>query len=144
MAAEPSRSPIAPRTTLATPADERELERVRRKFRSAGGNGSRRKGAAAEHEVAAIVRAHGWPGARRTADGRSQDGRGDIAGGPHGVHLEVRRRERAEIWSWLEDAERAAAPGEVPTVVFRRSRSGWYAAVPFDELLALLRLREAA
>lgn len=103
----------------------------------------RRKGKAGELEVVALCRAAGWHDACRTHDGRTQRGRGDIALGPGGVHFEVRRRETACIWAWLEDAEREAAPTELPVVAFRRSRSGWYAALPLDELLALLRLREA-
>jgi hypothetical protein len=129
---------------LATPAEERELDRLRRKFPSPGGNGSRRKGADGEREVVAILHASGWPDARRTADGRSQAGRGDVAGGPAGIHLEVRRRERAELWAWLADAEQGAAAGETPVVVFRRSRSSWWAALPLEELLAPLRAREGA
>ena len=32
----------------------------------------------------------------------------------------------------------------VPVVAFRRNRSGWYAALPFDDLAALLELRHSA
>jgi hypothetical protein len=135
---------LNPGERLGTPADERELERLRGKFPSAGGNGSRRKGADGELEVCAILRVSGWPDARRTADGRSQAGRGDIADGPAGVHWEVRRRERAEIWQWLADAEKGSGTGSFPVVAFRRSRSGWWAALPLDELLPLLRAREGA
>jgi hypothetical protein len=133
---------VSAREQLATPAQEREIERIRQKFRSAGGDGARRKGVDGEHEVVAILRNAGWPAARRTADGRSQAGRGDVAGGPADVHFEIRRRERAELWAWLADAERGAGADELPLLVFRRSRSRWYAALPLDELLALLWLRE--
>lgn len=124
---------------VATAAQEAELHRLRRKFPPPGGGGSRHKGADGEREVVAIVRASGWPDARRTSDGRSQAGRGDISGGPAGFHLEVRRRERADIWRWLADAEQASGDGTTPVVVFRRSRSGWWAALPLQELLPLLR-----
>ena len=98
----------------------------------------RRKGKTGELEVVRILHEHGWTDAKRSSDGRSQVERGDIADGPEGVHLEVRRRETAAIWAWLAQAEREARPGDMPVVVFRRSRSAWMAALPFDLLLALL------
>jgi Holliday junction resolvase len=98
----------------------------------------RRKGKEGELEVVRILRDHGWPQAERTARGVSQDGRGDIANGPLQAHLEVRRRERINIWGCLEDAERGAAEGETPMLVFRRSRGRWYVALPLEELLPLL------
>jgi hypothetical protein len=104
----------------------------------------RRKGANGEREVVAIVRNAGWPDAVRTSDGRAQAGRGDVAGGPAGCTFEIRRTERLNVWQGLEDAERHAAHGELPILAFRRSRGGWYAALPLERLLALLRGREAA
>lgn len=98
----------------------------------------RRKGANAEREVVRLLRAHGWPEAKRTSDGASQGQRGDIAGGPLDVHLEVRRRETINIWACLAQAERDARDDHLPVVVFRRSRSRWYAALPLDALLDLL------
>jgi hypothetical protein len=108
------------------------------------GRPERRKGKIGELEVVALCRAAGWPDACRTHDGRAQSGRGDLALGPEGVCFEVRRQERFNIWRALEDAERQAGELELPVVAFRRSRSGWYAALELDELLALLQLREAA
>ena len=102
----------------------------------------RAKGARGELEVVQILKAHGWLDAKRTSDGRAQIERGDIADGPEGVHLEVRRRETTAIWAWLLQAEREARPSETPVVVFRRSRSGWYACLGLDELLGLLAERE--
>jgi hypothetical protein len=104
----------------------------------------RRKGAAGELEVVGLVQAAGWPLARRTHDGREQARRGDIANGPAGVHLEVKRTERADVWGWWAQATADAGDGVAPVVAFRRSRSDWLAIVEFDELLALLALRERA
>jgi len=103
----------------------------------------RRKGADGELEVARILRAHSWPEAKRTSDGRVQVERGDIGDGPAGVHLAVRRRETVSIWAWLAQAAREARAGNAPVVVFRRNRSRWYAAVELDYLLDLLAERDA-
>ena len=99
----------------------------------------RRKGKEGELEVVKILHEHGWTDAKRSSDGRSQVERGDIADGPTFVHFEVRRRETVNIWACLAKAELEAKAGDIPVVAFRRSRSAWYAALPLDLLLGLLR-----
>lgn len=103
----------------------------------------RSKGNRAEREIIDLLRALGWTGARRNFQSGGQGG-GDVIGGPADVHLEVKHRERAEIWTWIQQAEDEARPTDLPLVAFRRNRSQWYAAVPLEELLALLALRERA
>ena len=103
---------------------------------------SRRKGGNGEREVVDLLRAHGWPHARRVFDSGSAGG-GDVQG-PPGVVFEVKRTERLRIHEALEQAAAGCQPHELPVVAFRRSRGRWYAALELDELLALLRLREAA
>lgn len=98
----------------------------------------RRKGKVGELEVVHLLHEHGWHDAKRSADGRSQDQRGDIADGPLDVHIEVRRRESLNIWACLAQAQAEAQDGHTPVVAFRRSRSNWYAALPLDALLSLL------
>lgn len=102
----------------------------------------RRKGARGELEVVQMARAAGFLDAARTSDGRSQIGRGDVAGVP-GVHIEVRRREAWALRAWLEQAEHEAHEHDLPVVAFRRNNGPWYAALPLDELLALLKHRDA-
>ena len=98
----------------------------------------RRKGANGELEVVKILRAHGWTAAKRTSDGRHQRQRGDIANGPPGIHWEVRRRERIDIWASAAQAEAEARGGEIPVLAFRRSRTGWRVCLPLAALLTLL------
>jgi hypothetical protein len=100
------------------------------------------KGNAGEREVVDLLHAHGWTRAYRNFGSGSQGG-GDIIGGPVGLHIEVKRQERCTIWEWIAQAEGDARPTDIPAVVFRRNRCGWYACVPLDELLALLQLRES-
>ncbi len=102
----------------------------------------RRKGAKAEIEIVGILRAAGWGRARRTHDGRDQAGRGDVAHGPAGVHLEVKRQERLNVPAAVRQAVADADPLDLPVVVHRPNRCGWMATLPLDELLALLALRE--
>ena len=70
----------------------------------------RRKGANGELEVVKLLHAHGWTDAKRSSDGRSQNERGDVADGPTGVHLEVRRRETVNVWACLRQG-RARSQG---------------------------------
>lgn len=110
------------------------------------GSRERRRGARGENEVVKHLRAHGWNDAERSHDGRTQDGPdgGDIRHGPEGVSIEIKYQERAAIWAWLEQAEHDAGPTRIPIVAFRRNNSAWYACLPLDELLALVRFREQA
>lgn len=103
----------------------------------------RSKGNRAEREIIDMLRAMGWKGARRNFQSGGQGG-GDIIGGPADVHIEVKHRERCAIWEWIFQAESEARPTDVPAVIFRRNRSGWYAAIPADEYFALVRMRESA
>jgi hypothetical protein len=110
--------------------------------RESGVRTERRKGAAGEREAIALIREAGWPHARRTSDGRGQAGRGDIAGGPAGCHIEVKRQERLNVPAALSQVRADADPLDVPILVHRPSRAPWMATVPLSDLLALLALRE--
>lgn len=102
----------------------------------------RTKGAAAEREVVAIFREHGWPKAKRTSDGRAQVGRGDIADGPVGCHFEVKRHERLSVPAAFDQVREDADPADWPVLVHRPSRHVWMATVPLVDLLELLAMRE--
>lgn len=102
----------------------------------------RTKGASFERDVAGALRDHGWPHARRTSDGRGQTGRGDIAGGPRGVHIECKRQERLNVPAALDQVIRDADPLDIPVLVHRPSRHVVMATLPLDDLLPLLALKE--
>lgn len=89
-----------------------------------------------------MLRAAGWTSARRNFASGGQGG-ADVINGPPGTSIEVKRCETVRIWQWIAQCEAAASPTEIPIVMFRRNRSQWYAVLPTDELLALLKLRES-
>lgn len=101
------------------------------------GRASREKGRRGEQEVARLLRDAGFPVDRVPNSGGLRV-KGDLTG-LQGFHLEVKRAERANIWAWLEQAGSEAADGDTPLLVFRRSRSGWHAALPLEDLIELLR-----
>ena len=102
----------------------------------------RMKGAVAEREVCRILHEHGWPDARRTHDGREQAQRGDVANGPAGVHLELKRHERLNVPKAFDQLLADCPTGVLPVLVHRPSRHAWMATLELGELLALLALRE--
>lgn len=103
---------------------------------------SRTKGAGFEREVQDLARKHGFIQARRAFASGARGGC-DLTGVP-GVAFECKRAERVELRSWWRQAVDGAAPGEVPVVALRWNHGPALAVLPLDELLALLRLREAA
>ena len=103
---------------------------------------SRAKGARGEREVVRILRAHGWPNAHRTSDGRTQSARGDIAGGPPGVHLECKLVSKLNVPKALDQLIADARPCDIPVLVHRPSRHEWSATLSLEDLLVLLQLRE--
>lgn len=102
----------------------------------------RRKGAEAEREIVNILKTAGWPRAERTSNGREQSGRCDIAHGPEGVAIEVKRHERLNVPGALDQLTSDCDPLDVPVLVHRPSRHEWMATLPLSELLPLLQLRE--
>lgn len=108
-----------------------------RKGQSSAGRRSRRKGAVGERELAAVLRSHGFTGAKR---GQQRSGleQADVVDGPKGWHLECKRVERLNVFEAFRQATRDAPPGTVPMVATRRSGEEWLAVVELDVLLALI------
>lgn len=102
---------------------------------------SRRRGGQGEREVVEVAKAHGFDQARRNFGSGAQGG-GDITGIP-GCAVEVKYQEALNIWKALAQCENDARPTDTPIVAFRRNAGGWYAALPLDDLMALLVVREA-
>ena len=108
------------------------------------GRMSREKGARGEREVIDQLHAHGWPHAHRNFASGSRGG-SDIARGPAGVALEIKRTEALRLRdTWKQATEDAAQRGDVPVIAHRWNGGEWLAVLPLDELLALLAHRERA
>lgn len=83
-----------------------------------------------------ILREHGYPVERGGTQSYGQ--RPDLYG-LDGVHMEIKRAERAQIWDWMEQSQRDAQRfGDgAPTVIFRRSRSEWLVCMRLTDWLTL-------
>ncbi len=97
---------------------------------------SRDKGSRGEREVADRFRAAGFPCARTPNSGAMQ-WKGDVNGVPF-CHIEVKRQERIQIVDWSEQAEADCPNGDMPLVVWRRSRDDWRVTLPLDDFIELL------
>lgn len=97
---------------------------------------SRDKGANGEREVVSILRERGFD-AKRSFYQIAGD-REDVTGMP-GYAIEVKRTERLELWSALDQAAKAAdATQTKPLLAFRRNRTDWQVALPLADFLDLM------
>jgi hypothetical protein len=103
---------------------------------------SRRKGKRGELEFIQCHLAPYWPSAKRNLDQFGDDKRDCVE--VAGVHWQIKRVEKLNIWAALDQATGEAAAHDTPVVAFRRNRSRWFCALEADELIPLLRLRELA
>lgn len=100
------------------------------------GSKSVQKGANGEREVMAILRDHGYPVERGGTQSYGQ--RPDLYG-LDGVHLEIKRSERAQIWEWMKQSQEDAKRFQdgAATVIFRRNRSEWLICMTLTDWLKL-------
>lgn len=88
--------------------------------------------------MAAILRKHGWAGARRGQQFAGGADSPDVVGGPDGWHLEVKLVEALNFWqAFLRAGEEG--DGARPMLVTRRNGTRWAAMVDFEVLLTLIR-----
>lgn len=101
---------------------------------------SRAKGAAAERELANILKERGYD-ARR---GQQFSGLGgdDVVGLP-GFHVECKRVQAGNLYTWLDQSVRDAAGLATPIVVHRRNGREWVAILRLNDFLDLLENKRA-
>ena len=96
----------------------------------------RRRGAAAERELAAIL--SDWLGvAVKRNLGQSREGGDDITTGR--VRWEVKRHERLQVMAWCKQVEAASGPRDIPVVAFRQDGEEWRVVMRLRDVLPLLR-----
>lgn len=97
---------------------------------------SRAKGAAAERELANILKEKGYD-ARRGQQFHGGGDSPDVVGLP-GYHIEAKRVEAFALYPALDQASRDASPGRTPIVVHRRNGREWVVVIRLEDFLALL------
>ena len=103
---------------------------------------SRSKGATGEREVASILRGYGYKKARRGQQYCGSNGDADVVGLP-GIHIEVKRRERLNIYDAIDQAKRDRKPEELPAVFHRKNHCEWLVTMTLEDWMQLYREWEA-
>ncbi len=88
------------------------------------GAAERRKGKVAELEVAALLKAHGFPDELARNLSQAQPGGSVIDLKGTQLVLQVKRRESLALASWLRQT-REGADGGIPCVAYRKNRTPW-------------------
>ena len=105
------------------------------------GRMSREKGKRGEREFAAVCRANGYDGKRGVQYHGGPDSP-DVTGLP-GIHLEVKRTERLELYGAMAQAVADAGPNELPAVAHRRNHCDWLIIMRANDWFQLFREWEA-
>ncbi len=93
---------------------------------------SKRKGANGERELSNILKKHGYDCRRsQQFNGYAPDGQPDVIG-LDGIHIEVKRVERLNIDTAMEQAIRDCQD-DIPTVWHRRNRKPWYVTMRLED-----------
>lgn len=101
---------------------------------------SKDKGRRGERQVAQILREAGFKDAKRGQQFSAANGDADVIDALPGVWLEVKYRERLNIYEAMEQAQRDAKGIDIPWVVHRKNNKPWLCTMTFEEAILLYRL----
>lgn len=99
------------------------------------GKMSREKGKAGEREVAKLFQHYGIE-AKRGCQFRGGPDSPDVMGVP-GLHIEVKRTERLNLYDAMEQCWNDAEGYDVPVVIHRRNGKPWIVAMGFDDFMRI-------
>jgi len=102
------------------------------------GSMSRRKGAAGEREAASALNEVLGTHLHRGRQYHGGPDSPDLAGDMPGLHIEVKRVERLALYPAMYQAQRDAAPDQVPVVMHRANNRPWLIVVEVVDLIRLL------
>lgn len=92
---------------------------------------SREKGKRGEREFALTMREHGYD-TRRGQQFSGANGDADVVGLP-GIHCEVKRNERLNVYDAIAQAKHDARDGELPCVFWRKNNCKWLVSMELDD-----------
>lgn len=103
---------------------------------------SKSKGKRGELEWARVCNDHGYK-CRRTAQYCGNTGEASDVVGLPGIHQEVKRTERLDLYGAMLQAVHDARTGEIPIVAHRRNDHKWLVIMEADSFFELYRVWEA-
>lgn len=101
---------------------------------------SRNKGAVGERELAAKLREYGY-NCRRGQQYSGANGDADVVGLP-GIHIEVKRVEKLNLYDAMAQSVRDAKAGEIPTVFHRKNNKEWLVTLRMDDFMKMYKAME--
>jgi len=104
---------------------------------------SRAKGKRGELEVAEFLRALGYEAAR-SQQYNGRDGGADVVCSIAGMHIEVKRTERLQPYTFMQQAVRDAKNNAVPTVWMRSNNREWLLTIRAMDMFRFAEMLHAA
>jgi len=101
------------------------------------------KGKKGEREWSNFLKDHGYEEARRGQQFKGGGDSPDVVGLP-GIHQEVKRVEKLQLWPSIEQSERDAAEDEIPIVVHRPNRRPWIVIMNAEDFLDIYNMARCA
>lgn len=99
---------------------------------------SKQKGNQGEREFAKLLQKHGYE-ARRGQQFCGLNGEPDVVSSLTGYHFEIKRVEKLNIYTAVEQSKRDARDGERPIVAHRRNRKEWLITMPADVFFEMVK-----
>jgi Holliday junction resolvase len=99
---------------------------------------SREKGKRGELEAAHFLTDQGFPARRGQQFSGSPDSPDLICESLPGIHFEVKRVQRTDLYAWIVQAK-ADAGGKMPVVLHRKNDSRWLVILDAEDFLSLIR-----
>lgn len=97
---------------------------------------SKMKGKAGELELCRKLKEHGFDVRRSVQyNGKADEGQADLIG-LKGIHIEVKRTEKLNLYEAIGQAKRDSKEG-LPTVFHRRNNCEWLVIMPLDDWIKL-------
>ena len=97
---------------------------------------SREKGAQFERDLAKYLRDRGYD-SRRGQQYCGTSGDADVVGLP-GIHIEAKRREKMELYTWMAQAVRdSEGTGDIPVVIHKQSRKDILVTMRLDDFMKI-------
>lgn len=100
---------------------------------------SKQKGKRGELEFCKVMKSHGYE-CKRTVqyNGKAEDGQADVKG-LDGIHAEIKRVEKLNIYNAMAQAIHDAKDGELPTVFHRKNNCEWLVTMKLEDWVKLYR-----
>jgi hypothetical protein len=99
------------------------------------GKASRNKGKSYEREIAKELQKYGYD-AHRSQQYCGANSDADVVGLP-GIHIECKRREKVQIYDWMNQSAKESSVGDIPVVMFRTSNHKTLVTLSLDDFMKL-------